>query len=265
MPEPLPSNCLVLALADTQELVYTDVQGRELRRLGASGYPRFPAARPGGGLAYLAITSAPPPWQVVLAVLDGFGEIVDLIPEAAVFAPPAWSRDGTRLLYLRGDSGAAELVEWTLADGGEQVRKADEALRSAVWDPDGALIWSSGGAIHAEHRPEPLAAVAAAAGLHDFGSDDLYATVDQVAVSRQGSLAAVERWYRQGVAPQEHVVLVREGRLERQTTGRYPRWTPDGGILCTLEDGRVQLPQELRVLEREAAHSAEWVAREDQG
>lgn len=256
----LPSNCLVVALEDAQELVFVDSRGRERLRLAASGFPRFPAARPGGGLAYVAITSAPPPWQVVMVLIDAEGDLIDLIPGVAVFAAPVWSADGERLLFVRGDSGGAELVEWTLADGDEQVRKTGESLRSAVWDAESRLIWSAGGTIHADGQTEPIAGVAAAAGLYEFGSDDLYATVDQLAVAPDGSLAGVERWYRQGVSPSDHIVRVREGQLERQVLGRYPRWTSEGRMLCTLNGGIVRMPDGSVVeLPGEPAHSADWI------
>ncbi|MGB3733140.1 hypothetical protein [Microbacterium sp.] len=256
----LPSDCLVLALEDTQELLFADVRGRELGRIAASGFPRFPAARPGGGLAYVAITSASEPWQVVVVVVDAAGTPIDVIPGAAVFAAPVWSADGQRLLFLRGDSGAAEIVEWAAADGTCTVLKAGETLRSAAWDAEGRLIWSAGGEIRAEGRAEPISEVAAAAGLSEFGSDDLYATVDQLAISPDGSVAGVERWYRQGLSPAEHVIRVRDGELARQFAGRYPRWMPDGGLLVTLGDGSVGVSGCSAVeLSGRPVHSAEWI------
>lgn len=249
---------LLHALADSAELVAVGESG-DHRRFPAVGYPRFPTSKPGIGLAYIAITEASGQWQVVVAVTDWEGEIVDIVPGAAVFAPPVWSSDGSRLLFVRGDGVEAEAVVWHRDDGRTQVEFSHAGLRSAAWAPDGRLVYSIGGSVY-EHEGSGtlLAEVPAARGLLEYGSDDLYVTVDQLCVAPDGRIAAVERWYRQGLAPSEHIVTIGDSGYDRGEQGRFPQWG-DGSLLLTSIQGSAKLEGEATALSAGwNAHSICW-------
>lgn len=262
MPDASLGGTLVLAYEGRQELALTDPSGTVRRRVPTSGYPLFPTARPGGGLAYLAITTAPDPWQVVVTVLDSEFKLLDMIPGAAVFAGPVWSSDGRRLLFVRGDSAEAHVVEWSYEDSEEISHDVRPALRSAAWGAGGELVYSIGGAVRRGAEPHPLAVLPAASGLIAYGSDDLYATIDQLSVAPSGAIAAVERWYRQGREPKERIIVIAsDGHLERREPGRAPQWLPDGGLLYTTESGAVQLPAGDPIFATDASvHSACWTS-----
>ena len=252
---------LLLALNDRQELAGFEAEGPP-RLIPAAGYPRFPAWHADAGLAYLAITTAPEQWQVVLAVTGVDLEIIDLVPGAAVFAPPVWYPDGSKLLFLRGDSTGAEAVVWHRSDGRLESQFAVAGLRSAAWDTEGGIVYSVGGEILRRHERQgtTLGSVPAAQGLLDYGSDDLYVTVDQLCVSGTGAIAATERWYRQGLAPAERIVELRGGSYQHGPAGRYPQWRADGSLLFTSDTGTPTLRDAapLPLPEGTDAHSAAW-------
>ena len=258
---------LLLALNDSQELAGVPASGgRHL--IPAVGYPRFPAWHPDAGLAYIAISSAPPPWQVVLAVTAVDLELIDIVPGAAVFAPPVWSPDGSKLLFIRGDSDQAEAVVWHRTDGRLESAFALDGLRSAAWDPEGEIVYSVGGEILRRDHDQGtvLGSVPAARGLLEFGSDDLYVTVDQLCISGTGELAATERWYRQGLAPKERIVELHGDTYREGPAGRYPQWRADGSLLFTSDTGTpvlrgttlAPLLEGTDVLDGSGAHSAAW-------
>ena len=255
---------LVLALDGSRDLGVLEPDG-SVRRVSAGGYARFPAARPGGGLAYVAITDAPGEWQVVVVVLDERFEPIDMLPGAAVFAPPSWSEDGSSLVFLRGDSLHAEAVEWTAEDGSFRTLIDAAGLRSAVRTSPTALLYSAGGEVllrDGTAAGERVAVIPAAAGFREFGSDDLFATIDQLSVSPDGTIAAVERWYRQGIAPHERIVLVADGALDQGALGRFPRWASDGRLLYTSETGEAVIRDSppVDVADDMVSHSAEWLS-----
>lgn len=261
MPDPRQAARLVLAPEDRRELILATGGGTELERIPAAGYPRFPAWRPGGGLAYVAITSAAAPWQVVVAVLDADLDLLDVIPGAAVFARPTWSADGSRLLMVCGDSARAEAVEWSYEDGSTRGRGVRPGLRSAAWSAGGGLVLSVGGSVIHDGDAQPLMTLPAARGLAEYGSDDLYVTVDQLAIGPQGTTAAVERWYRQGLAPRERVLLIgTDGEVLTVRAGRAPSWLPSGDLLLTSSEGMPVRYGETPIRwAGEAIHSACWI------
>lgn len=255
---------LILAPQDRSELILADDGGAELRRIPAAGYPRFPAWRPGGGVAYVAITSVAEPWQVIVAVLDPDWNLLDVVPGAAVFGRPTWSPDGSRLLLLRGDSARAEAIEWSYEDGGSRGMGMRDGLRSAAWGSRGELIVSVGGSVVRDD--DTLMTVPAARGLAEFGSDDLYATIDQLTVGPRGEMAAVERWYRQGLAPKEQVIVMEAGgAVVTRRAGRAPWWLPNGDLLLTSDEGVPQRHGHTTAIQwaGEPIHSACWIGEPD--
>ncbi|TAM70676.1 MAG: hypothetical protein EPN48_04775 [Microbacteriaceae bacterium] len=251
---------LIHALADSHELAVVDGDGT-LRRLPAVGYPRFPTACAGYGLAYVAIAAAASPWQVVIAITDEKFDILDILPGAAVFAPPVWSADGAKLLFVRGDSAAAEAVVWHREDGRTSGVFDAEGLRSATWDGDGRIVYSLGGSVYRKDDPGSpgIPIIPAAGGLLEFGSDDLYATVDQLCIGVSGTVAGVERWYRQGLAPSERIVVVDGTDYVRGPEGRYPQWRGGDRLFYTSTTG---IPRSLVGADEPAAgpqaHSVCW-------
>jgi hypothetical protein len=212
------------------------------RDLGAPGAERTPPIAPRcgarGHVAYLQVADRPagPAWTCALVLLDAAGAVLDLRPGAFVHGPPCFSADGARLLYVRDvDGRVRELVELDLANGEEHCVLAVEGLRSAAWASDGGIVVSRTVSIDAisprTRRRHPLIEDPVASGFVRFGTDDLYVTLDAVAVSADGALAWVRTWHQQGRPSRRHVHLERPGAVRRE-------WR-DVSDPCFLDDGEL--------------------------
>jgi hypothetical protein len=216
---------------------------RPLPARSVVGVPSFPRVAPDGTLAYVTLTGRTDvrEWLTALAVVSPSGDLLDLVPGAAPFCPPAWSPDGARLLFARDRPGAAGglAVAYELASGHEEVLFDDPQLRSLAWDADGGVVYSTttGVAGWRQGATTELVRHGVADGLRRFGTDDLYVTLDQLAVVGD-SAALVLRWNAQGRSAREEVWRVRHGRLVPAVAepASCPRWGPDGDLAVAMGD-----------------------------
>jgi hypothetical protein len=209
-----------------------------------AGRPLFPAVHRSGRVAYLAITPANPPWQTCVALLEPDGALRDLLPDAAVYAPPAWSPCGTHVVTITGEPGSSRLVRTDFHTGEEQTLHVQPGLRSAAVGTDGTLAFSTASGIYrlgSDGGVETLFRWQVGADFIEYGTDDLYVTLDQLAVSADGTMAVVVRWHTAGHAARETVAVLRDGRLLTVAAGRYPQWTVSGELILTRPNGDVGL------------------------
>lgn len=208
------------------------------------GRPLFPTAHRSGRIAYLAITPANPPWQTCIALLAADGELRDLLPDAAVYATPTWSPCGAHVVTIRGEPGSSRLVRTDFVTGEEQTLHVKPELRSAAVGTDGTLAFSAATGIYClgpDGRVETLFTWQVGADFIQYGNDDLYVTLDQLAVSADGAMAVVVRWHTAGHAARETVAVLRGARLVTVAAGRYPQWTGSGELMLTRPNGDVAL------------------------
>jgi hypothetical protein len=212
--------------------------------VAAAGRPLFPTVHRSGRVAYLAITPADPPWQTCVALVAADGELRDLLPDAAIFAPPAWSPCGTHAVTIRGDPADSRLIRTDFDTGEEQILYAQPGLRSVAVGADGTLLFSTAAGLYRLGRDggvETLFDCEVGAGFIHYGNDDLFVTLDQLAVSADRTVAVVVRWHTAGNSAREMVAVLRDGRLEEVASGRYPQWTASGELILTRPSGDVAL------------------------
>jgi len=244
-PRPAPDLPVALVCAlDRPPWLVTAGPARPPRPLPSGsvvGTPSFPRVAPDRTLAYVTLTgqAGTRGWLTALAVASPSGQLLDLVPGAAPFCPPAWSPDGARLLFARDRPGAvgAQAVAYDLASGDEEVLFEHPGLRSLAWDADGGVVFSTvtGVARRRSGATTELFCHGVADGLQRFGTDDLYVTIDQLTVAGDAA-ALVLRWNEQGRAAREEVWRLRAGRLEQAVAGptSCPRWAPGGGLAVTV-------------------------------
>ncbi|MCW2765560.1 MAG: beta-lactamase [Nocardioides sp.] len=134
-------------------------------------------------------------------------------------AAPAWSPDGSRLLFVRHEPGPAQL--WCLpADGGEAERLTDLPLGAGAgtWSPDGSrVVFCAPVDLEAGDTDDEAARRARARAPQ--ASDRLDYREDG-----QGLLGSQR--------PHVHVLEVATGEVRRVTGGDWfvgaPAWSPDG-------------------------------------
>lgn len=127
----------------------SDANGHEARSDGFGG--QFPAWEPGGAtgcwpphlvprLAFVR-TDASGSFDLYTAAVDGSGAI-DITNSPATESFPAWSPDGSRLLFVRGNRVGHGHLE--IANGGGptpyEPYPSIADVRSAAWAPDGQRI-----------------------------------------------------------------------------------------------------------------------------
>lgn len=167
--------------------------------------PAAPRSSPDGHVAYVQVASrrASSAWTCALVLLGPGGDVLDLRPSVFVHAPPAFSPDGACLLYVRDfDDLAREVVALDLTNGAERTLTAGDGIRSAAWSPDGRVVISTTDSIESicpsTQVRDRLHVDTVATGFARFGTDDLYVTLDAVAVSPLGELAWARSWHQQG-------------------------------------------------------------------
>lgn len=223
----LTSKPELVVLADNEQFVHCAV-----------GLPRYPALDCGQmTLAYIAITQGSGRWQTVVALADAQAGVLDVLPDAAVFAPAVWSPDGSRLLVVQGNDEEAAAVIWHRTTGHTEKVLERRGLRSATWASDGSILYSTDGSVHSvDGLRGPDEVLPAARSLQGYGSDDLFVTLDQLVTGPNGSVSAVERWSTQGQPPEEYIVAKGSGNWARVGRGRYPQWL-NGALAYTSERG----------------------------
>jgi hypothetical protein len=239
-------------------LVLVDDAGRiqEYPHRNIIGPPYFPRVAATGKVAYLAhaASEAGSEWLTSLAVVTKEFELIDLLPRATGLSPPSWTPDGDAVLFVRTrpDRIRREVVSYDIASGDETVLFHCEGLRSvAVLERD-CVAYSTPSVIHrrwlSTGRDESLFETQVGAWFAQFGTDDLYVTLDQLAPSPLGRIALVTRWTRQGRASREEVMVLQDGELTSPlptTAARSPRWFEDCLAMATDRGIEVVLDERL--------------------
>lgn len=242
----------------------------DLQRL-LVGRPLFPRLAATGAIAYLAQMDVDDAsWLRVVAFGTPEEGVVDVLPSVVPYAPPAWSPSGDRLALIRGrpDSPVQRVVSYDVRRGAEEVLVEDEGIRSVAWAEERELVYTTVSKVIRLRLDragrEDLLEHRVAAAFARFGTDDLYVSLDQVAVSREGRLALVLRWCHQGKPYWEEPRLVVDGELRGFRgcpTGRSPRWSVDGRLgisvgdaIVIVEEGSVAVSIPIAGL-----HSMDWL------
>lgn len=130
---------------DYQDVFVTN-RGGVTRRIPLAAGPEFsPAISPSGQrIAYIKLTESGHT-QLFLADLDGRNETMVSLPLAPAltygYASPAWSPDGSRLLFSAGEAGRMHLH--IVDANGTNLRQVTDTTVSDIdgtWSPDGLTI-----------------------------------------------------------------------------------------------------------------------------
>ncbi|HEU5305232.1 MAG TPA: protein kinase [Gemmatimonadales bacterium] len=171
-------------------------------------------------------------------------KLTQLTVAAGVEEWPAWSPDGTRLVYAAEADGFKQLFVRTLATGEE--RRLTNSQRDEIqpaWSPDGKrLAFVRANAVRGKLEPSDINAWYFEGGdiwTHDLASGTETKLIDDAfgpAWSPEGSRLAFDA---QWAAPRRIWVSDARGRNPRQVTADSsdavvhagPRWSPDGSHL----------------------------------
>lgn len=219
----------------------------EIPRSSIVGMPRFPSLCSSGEISYVSTGDlGGTQWISKLVILSPDYELIDLVPGAAPYCPPAWSPAGDRCCFVRFDAstGSGWPVIYTLDTGHETPAAPPEIdLRGVTWLDDGTLLtcgssWIDSLDLESGDRTR-LHAWSIAEGFHDFGTDDEFVTLDQPAFARGASIAIVVTWQSEGRRGAEQVRTLQEGHLVPVRPGfsRRPVWRDDGRLVLTSEQG----------------------------
>lgn len=237
------------AITDSPYLVISD--GHATERLLPSeaiiGPAFFPRVAPTGSVAYLTRgpSEGSSEWLSSIVVTTPQFEVVDLLPRAASFSPPAWTSDGQSVVFVRTDprSHIRHAVSYETSSGNETTLFSCSGLRSLGIVEEDCLIYSTHSGIYeralSTAQVETLFHAQVSDWFARFGTDDIFVTQDQLAPSLVGALAFVSRWTRPGRATHEDVMVLENGGLSMmvQRPARCPRWLCDGSLAVATDDG----------------------------
>lgn len=248
--------------------------GGELQPVSEPALPRFPTFPRRSSSAFIAclgrpVDSGAPEWLYALVVISPDHEIADMLPGAAVYAPPAWDPAGERLLFVRSspESPVQEAVLYDVRQGAESVLFKVEGLRSVGWADEGRLVYSTVSTVRSRDlssgRETDLYEHPVAADFQRFGTDDTYVSLDQVAPSPSGGLAFVLRWCHQGKPCRDEAAILSTGTLTvlPETPAWSPRWSEDGRLgVATTSGIRIVDDPGTREIPVSDLHSFDWVS-----
>jgi dipeptidyl aminopeptidase/acylaminoacyl peptidase/CubicO group peptidase (beta-lactamase class C family) len=189
------------------------VRRARIEDLTSVAAPEQPALGPDGRVAYVLRTADREKDRVVRSLWIAGPDGARRLTRGPADTAPAWSPDGTRLAFLRGGDGPAQL--WLLPTaGGEAEAVTDLPLGAGapVWSPDGTKI-----------------AFSAATG---GPGDDKLAPI----VSRRLDYQADGVGLLRGIRKHLFVLDVESGQARQVTEGDWhagePAWSPDGTRLA---------------------------------
>lgn len=193
-----------------------------------------------GHCAYIGLggTAGDLSWAAALVVHDPAGAILDVRPGAVITGAPAFHPAGTSLAFVRETAaGEREVVELDVASGEETIHLTADGVRACAWPSDDRLLVSFTDRIETLDRASgeltTLVHDDVASGFAQWGTDDLYVTLEDVCMDTDGRLAWTRSWHQQGRASRADV-LVRDGADESTIAdSRAPRFV--AGELAVLQ------------------------------
>jgi hypothetical protein len=200
-----------------------------------------------GHCAYVALDGGvrDPRFAAALVVHDPAGAILDVLPGPVITGAPAFHPSSASLAFVREIAAdEREVVELDLTSGEESVHLTADGVRACAWQSDHRLLVSFTDRIETLDRASgdrtTLVQDDVASGFAQWGTDDLYVTLEDVCIDTDGRLAWTRSWHQQGRASRADV-LVRDGTDERTiANSRAPRFVD--GELAVLQRSSIYWP-----------------------